>query len=162
MSSEAAAAAVPPRAQEYVYIKRTGGGLDEVYAPLCIDELSSVGLLAERACAKFPRWETDAGQVRLFLVRHVGVRKPPVEVEASAAQLDEPALSLFDAGVVSGSWLLARVSLPAAAPGALVRRVALSLRHTHIYTRTIRDALPVPSPLPWQPTPPPPSLIRSR
>ena len=104
-----------------------GGGAgpdpDEGFAPLSTVGLSSVGFLADRVCIKFSRWgAADAGQVRLYLVPHEGIRKPlaEAEAEASAALLDEPALSLVDAGVLSGAWLLARVSLPAAAAVAAV------------------------------------------
>ena len=75
--------------------------------------------LAARACAEFTRWgAADAGQVRLCLVPHAGKENPTAAEEAAAVALDKPAFSLADAGVVSGSWLLARVSLPAAAAGA--------------------------------------------
>lgn len=94
------------------------GGTDEVFAPLSIDGVASVGLLAKRACAEFPRWGADAGQVHLLLVKQGGRENPTAEEEASAEALDKPAYTLADAHVASGSWLLARVSMPAAAAGA--------------------------------------------
>ena len=102
-----------------MYIKRTGGGLgaDEVFAPLSIDGVASVGLLAKRACTEFG-WGVPT-QMRMYLVPHDGELKPLAEAEDRAALLDEPALLLKRAGVVPGSWLLARVSGPATAAGAL-------------------------------------------
>ena len=107
-----------PRAQEFVYIKRTGGSLDadEVFAPLSIDGVASVGLLAKRACAEFG-WGVPT-QMRLYLVPHAGKENPTADEETSAEALDKPAYSLADAGIASGSWLLARVSGPATADGA--------------------------------------------
>jgi hypothetical protein len=78
--------------------------------------------LAERVCDKFPRWgAVDAGQVRLYLVdQPPGGDEPSEGAEATA--LDRWRLqsgwTLEHAGVASGSWLLARVSQPAAAVGA--------------------------------------------
>ena len=110
-----------PRAQTYVYIKRTGGGAgldpNEVFAPLSIDGIASVGLLAKRACAEFLRWGADAGKVRLYLVAHApeADEPPSADEEARAEELTRPHWTLVRAGVVSGSWLLARVPPPAGA-----------------------------------------------
>jgi len=126
----APAASDAPAAAGYVYIKRAGDAPAdyEVYAALPILPGDTVALLAERACAKFARWgAADAGQVRLYLVPHEGVRKPLAEAEARATLLDEPALSLADAGIVSGSWLLARVPRPPAAAGASCGAIYLQL-----------------------------------
>ena len=69
--------------------------------------------LAQRAAALlFPG--VSSTDIDLYLVPHEGERKPPAEAEAGAALLDEPALSLERAGIVSGSWLLVRVAMPAA------------------------------------------------
>ena len=106
----------PP--QKHVYIKRTDNAPveGEVFAKLEMLAGDAVADLAERACAKFG-WGVPT-RARLYLVKHKGELKPLAEAEARAALLDEPALRLERAGVVSGSWLLARVSLPAAAAGA--------------------------------------------
>ena len=72
--------------------------------------------LSARARAAFGWGATS--RVHLHLVQLAGELKPLADAEARAALLDEPALLLERAGVVPGSWLLARVSLPAAAAGA--------------------------------------------
>jgi hypothetical protein len=115
-SSHTATPHSPP--QKHVYIKRTDNAPveGEVFAKLEMLAGDAVADLAERACAKFG-WGVPT-RARLYLVKHKGELKPLAEAEARAALLDEPALRLERAGVVSGSWLLARVSLPAAAAGA--------------------------------------------
>ena len=102
-----------------MYIKRAEG---EGFAELSIVSGDTIARLAERACAKFPRWGADAGQVRLYLV--------PTEERARALQRGTsagdilagdalfPGDTIERAGIASGSWLLARVSLPAAAGAA--------------------------------------------
>ena len=109
-----------PRAQEYTYIKRASDGAfpdpGEVFAPLCIDGVSSVGLLADRACTKFG-WGVST-QTRLYLVVHPsGGDEPSAEAEAAAlrgARL-QSGWTLERAGVASGSWLLARALGPGGA-----------------------------------------------
>ena len=126
-----------PRAQEeeHVYIKRVAG--EEFYAELSIFSGDKIARLAERACAKFPRWgAADAGQVRLFLVKRGG-KLPTPEMEAAATPLEDPSDTLVYAGIVSGSWLLARVSLPATAAGAswrggLVRTTMSARAYLHL------------------------------
>jgi hypothetical protein len=80
----------------------------------------SVARLAKRACAEFPHWGVDADEIELFIVAKAGKAPSPAEIEA--ALLLEPLSpfdTLADAGIVSGSCLLARVPpLHAAAPGA--------------------------------------------
>jgi len=73
-----------------------------------------VGLLAKRACAEFG-WGASS-RVLLHLVK-LGGKLPTPEEEAAAAPLDDPSAALADAGIVKGAWLIARVSLPAAAVG---------------------------------------------
>lgn len=98
----------------HVFIKRVApAGLaayeGESYAKLELSSLSlDVSDLAKRACAEFPRWGTDAGQLQLILVTHKGLRKPSADAEAGAKPLEEPAELLSKLGVRSGAWLLAR------------------------------------------------------
>ena len=107
----------------HVFLKRAGTGSspDEVYAKVTTEASDDVADLTKRACSEFPRWGADAGQVRLHLVVHPSGGDEPTE-EAEVAALDgqrlQSAWTLADAGIVSGSWLLARISLPAAAAGA--------------------------------------------
>lgn len=71
--------------------------------------------------------------MRLFLVKREGKRPTPEE-EAAATQVEDPSDELACAGIVSGSWLLARTPLPTAAAGAgavadaVASAVALALR----------------------------------
>jgi hypothetical protein len=78
--------------------------------------------VTKSACKEFPRWGVDAGQVKLFLAADGGEDAPSTEsIEALLAdpssRLGE-AWSLGRARIRPGSWLLARVPPPAAAPGA--------------------------------------------
>ena len=133
----------PARAQEYVFIKRASAPVDgDVYAKLAMRAGDAVTDLAERACAKFPRWGADAGQVRLYLVPHsLDADEPPsADEEARAAELTRPHWTLGRAGIVSGSWLLARVSLPATAAGASWRGWGLA-RTMSARTYHLRAAL---------------------
>ena len=131
----------PLPAQEYVYIKRLGGlAPDEVFAPLSIDGVASVGLLAERACAKFG-WGIPT-QMRLYLVTEECARSLQRGGSTDGIFAGDalfPVDALERAGVVPGSCLLARVSQPAAAAGASCRR-APYLSGTHIHTRHSRRA----------------------
>jgi hypothetical protein len=77
-------------------------------AGLAGDDVADV---AKRACAEFG-WGAPS-QASLCLVKSEGARPQPAEEAAELAPLD-PSLSLAEAGVRTGSWLLARV--PAAAP----------------------------------------------
>ena len=85
---------------------------------------ADVADVAKRTCEEYPRWGVDAGQVKLFAVTKAG--KAPTSAEIEAALLLEPLspfVTLADAGIVSGSCVLARVPPPpAAAPGASRRR----------------------------------------
>ena len=82
--------------------------------------------LAERACAKFPRWgAADAGQMRLYLVTEERARALQCGGSADDILAGDslfPSDALERAGVIPGSWLLARVALPAAAAGASCAR----------------------------------------
>lgn len=112
-----AAAAAP--APLVVFIKRTAPAAfpayeGEAFAKLVLPTGADVSDLVARACAQF-FWGPPT-RAQLLLVPHEGLRKPSADAEAAAVLLDEPALPLADVGVCSGSWLLARVSPPAAAP----------------------------------------------
>ena len=115
----------PPRTQECVYIKRAGDAsfVDEAFARLEISDGDTVGILAESACRKFPRWGlVDAGQIRLFLVADAGADQPSVDAIDLIIDNNEKLLQvnkrLSEAGVASSSWLVARVTPHALPAGA--------------------------------------------
>ena len=110
---------------------------DETFAKLPLQPGDNVARLVGRACKEFPRWGVDAGQVKLFLVASPDGHNEPSAIAIKDALLLEPLSpfdTLADAGIVSGSWLLARVPPPpAAAPGASRhegRRILDSLPHS--------------------------------
>ena len=123
-------------------MKWVGGGLDEAYAPLSIDGVSSVGLLAARACAAFPRWgAADAGQLRLYLVpRPAGCASPSAEAESLALAGDElfSAATLQSCGFEAGA---ARARATAGGGGGggggcrCVVRGTRSFRHHFLWRR---------------------------
>ena len=122
MQAGGAPAAADHAQASYVYIKRAGDAAadGEVYAELAVLPGDTVARLAERACAKFPRWgAADAGQLCLFLVaqKEAGGKAPSAEDEQKALSGDAlfPAASLQSASVGGGALLLARVPAPAAA-----------------------------------------------
>ena len=114
------------RAQGYVYIKRAGE-LDEVFAELSCFAGDTVARLAKRACDTFG-WGVPT-QAQIYLLVHApGGDEPPAEAERAAlanARL-QSGWALEHAGVVPGSWLLARVPPPAAASGAFRRSAPFS------------------------------------
>ena len=118
-------------AQEFVYIKRTGGGLDadEVFAPLSIDGVASVGLLAKRACTEFG-WGVPT-QMRLYIVTTEESARALERGGSAAGILAGDALfsgdALERAGIASGSWLLARISGDSVMPTLMAELVALKL-----------------------------------
>ena len=143
------APAPSPRTQEYVFIKRVADGEDECYAELSILLGDTVARLAKRACAEFPRWgAADAGQVSLYLVPNDACSgdEPSEKAEADAlggARL-QSGKTLAGASIAPRSWLLARISLPAAAAGALCFGGASPLFPAAACTRSP----PPPSPFP--------------
>ena len=116
-----AALPLSPRAQGHDFIKGANAvppGDVEVFAKVEMHAGDLVADLAECAWTKFPRWGADAGQVRLYLVKNCGKENPTADEEATAVALVKPGYALTDVGIASGSWLIAWVSLPAAAAGA--------------------------------------------
>lgn len=108
-------------AASFVFIKRACAdslleAASEVFAKLKVDAGDDVSDLAARACAAFG-WGTPS-QARLYLIPHEGARKPSEEAEERAIPLDEPAQTLAEADVKSGSWLLARLPPSAFAAAA--------------------------------------------
>ena len=151
------AAPPPSPPQGHVFIKRANDApADEVFAKLTVHAGDFVADLAERACTKFG-WGVPT-QMRLYLVPHAGKENPTADAETSAKALDKPAYSLADAGIASGSWLLARVSQPAAADGescgARPRLLGLGLMRSVVHELLRRAPPPPPScaadmPPPW-------------
>jgi hypothetical protein len=66
--------------------------------------------------------DVDPSRVTLRLVA-CGARKPSAAEEAAAAELDDPSLTLAEAGVTGTAWMLAKVA------GACNLRVALLPAH---------------------------------
>ena len=119
-------------AQVFVFIARVIGPAQVCgFAELEADSSGSVARLAEHACAKFSHWKVDADEVELYLAAADGDEEP--SAEAIAAALSGPRLQigwkLYRAGIVAGSWLLARVPPPpVVAPGACRQRPSVSFR----------------------------------
>ena len=116
-SAPAPAAAAPA----YVCIKRVGHAAfaEDAFAEVPCLPGDTVMRLAARACTTFPHWGVGPGQVRLYFALAGGYIAPtPPQIDAilcdESKRLGE-GLPLADAGVLQGSWLLARVPLPAAA-----------------------------------------------
>ena len=101
-------------AQGHVFIKHAGDGAspDEVYVKVKTEASDLVADLTKRASTEFG-WGTSS-RVHLHLVKKGGKENPTAEEEASAVALDKPAYPLDEVFVTSGSWLLARMSQPAA------------------------------------------------
>ena len=119
---------------------------EEVFVRLSIDGVASVGLLADRACAKFPRWgaAANAGQVHLYLVTEERARALHCGGSADDILAGDslfPSYALERAGVIPGSWLLARVSQPAAAAASLEDLlVASGMRREEVRSEVVRRA----------------------
>ena len=98
----------------FVRIKVAGAGSFAKLETRADDDVSD---LAQRACAKFPHWGVNAGQISLHLVAAGGDDLPPPSAVDSARHLDQVGWSLARAGVSSGAWLVARASpAPALSP----------------------------------------------
>jgi len=113
-----------------VFIKNAGDARAH-FAPVDIFASDAVGHLAERASLKLD-WRTSAAYVELFLVKPGGEDEPSAAEEEEA--LKQPRLgvgwSLPRAGIISGAWVIARLTdSPAAVPGKCAREpVSLSFR----------------------------------
>lgn len=110
----------PP--QFFIFISRANGSTAGPFAELEAVSSDSIARLTERACIKFKRWGVDADEVELYLAVAVGDDEPSADAikDALSGPRLQASWKLDRAGIVAGSWLLARVSpQPAAAPGAL-------------------------------------------
>ena len=105
-----------------VFVKHAGDArANFAKVPILVGD--AVTDLAERASLKLD-WRTSAAYVELFLVKPGGEDEPSAAEEEEA--LKQPRLgvgrSLSRAGIVSGAWVIARLTDPsAAAPGECVR-----------------------------------------
>ncbi len=103
----------------HAFIKRAGAAAfaDEAYAEIELVAGDCIARLVGRACAAFPSWAVDAGQVALFLAMGGGDDEPSADDERAAlagARL-QVGWTFERAGVAAGAWLLARVPPPARA-----------------------------------------------
>ena len=103
----------------FVRIKLDGVGF---FAEVSIAEGDTVSRLADRACTKFSHWGVNAGQIALYLVAAGGSKEPSGEAISAVLSSGERlgvGLSLEEAGIPSGAWLVAR---KAAGGGAFLPR----------------------------------------
>ena len=113
-----------------IFIKREGDARSR-FAKVPILDGDAVTDLAERASQK-RGWNVDAAYVELFLVPAESEDEPSAAEEEEA--LKQPRLgvgwSLPRAGIISGAWVIARLTdSPAAVPGKCAREpVSLSFR----------------------------------
>ena len=92
----------------FVRIKLDGVG---IFAEVSIAEGDTVSRLAKRACAEFPHWGVNAGQIALYLVAAGGSKEPSGEAISAVLSSGERlgvGWSLEEAGIPSGAWLVAR------------------------------------------------------
>ena len=101
----------------FVWIK-LATAKEDVFAKVAITSSDLVTDVAERSCAKFPRWRLDAGQVRLFMLAMAGPKPqlPAPEALKDLKPLAEEA-TLESAGVTSGAWLVAAPATPDSSGG---------------------------------------------
>ena len=97
---------------DYVWIK-LATAKEDVFAKVTITSSDLVTDVAERSCAKFPRWRLDAGQVQLFKLAEAGP-KPQVPAPEEFKGLEPLAeeATLESVGVASKSWLVALSTTP--------------------------------------------------
>jgi len=114
-----------------VFVKHAGDARAN-FARVPILAGDAVTDLAERASLKLD-WRTNAAYVELFLVKSAGSKDPfttPTQAQIDAVLADEhtalgEGMPLPLAGIVSGAWIVARLTdPPAAAPGESVRETA--------------------------------------
>ena len=116
------AAAASGASMGSVFVKRNGDAHAR-FAEVAILEDDTVTRLAERASLKLD-WRTSAAYVELFLVKPGGEDEPSAAEEEEA--LKQPRLgvgwSLPRAGIISGAWVIARLTdSPAAVSGKCAR-----------------------------------------
>ena len=99
---------------DFVWIK-LATAKEDVFAKVAITSSDLVTDVAERSCAKFPRWRLDAGQVRLHPVTVSG--KEPSEEEIGAAWATGTKPLAVSEGVTSGAWLVAAPTTPGSSGG---------------------------------------------
>ena len=112
----------------YVFVKRNGDAHAR-FAEVAILEDDTVTRLAERASLKLD-WRTSAAYLELFLVKSAGSERAsttPTQAQIDAVLADGhnvlgEGMPLSLAGIVSGAWIVARLTDPSAAvPGKCAR-----------------------------------------
>ena len=90
------------------------------WAEVPLLEGDTVARFADRACTKFPNWGVNATQASLYRVEWTGEDVPSAEAERIALDglLLQPTWSLARADIKSGTCVLVRKTVGAAASGA--------------------------------------------
>ena len=94
---------------DYVRIK-LATAKEDVFAKIYCSPGQDVSDVVALACAKFPRWRLDAGQVRLHPVTVSGTEPSEDEIGAAWAPGTKPLA--VSAAVTSGAWLVAVPTAP--------------------------------------------------
>ena len=114
-----------------IFIKLAGDARAR-FAEVAIFDGDTVTRLAKRASRELD-WRTSAAYVELFLVKSAGSEQAfttPTQAQIDAVLADErnvlgEGMPLSRAGIVSGAWVVARLTDPSAAvPGECVRETA--------------------------------------
>ena len=154
-----------PQTASFVYILRVApAGVaeypNEDFTAVRADDIESISLLKARACEQLG-WGTPSS-VTLFLVpggriKALGIQSAiqnPTQsgFQSGASLVADILVDLnrlaADVAIVAGSWLLARVPPPAAAPGACRRRRTLIPACPHLHIPPPHYLCP-PPPLSW-------------
>ena len=88
---------------------------EDVFAKIYYSPGQDVSDVVALACAKFPRWRLDAGQVRLHPVTVSGTEPSEEEIGAAWAPGTQPLA--VSAAVTSGAWLVAVPTTPGSSGG---------------------------------------------
>ena len=90
------------------------------WAKVELHGLNDVADFAKRACLEFPVWQVSAVEVSLYRVERTGKDVPSAEAERIALDglLLQPTWSLDEADIKSGTCVLVRKTVGAAASGA--------------------------------------------